>query len=135
MAKIGITRKNEWINRFRNYRIYLDGKKIGTISNNETLEFELPSGQHTLNAKIDWCGSRTCSFSVNEIERKEFSISGFKYASFLTGITGGIIALHFILINLFEIDFLIWLIIPAFLLLGYYFTIGRNEYLIIEESS
>jgi hypothetical protein len=135
MAKIEITRKNEWINRFRNYRIYLDGQKIGTISNNETREFEVPSGQHTLTAKIDWCGSKTHSFSANEVERKEFSFSGFRYASYLIRITGGIIALHFILINLFEIDFLIWLIIPAFLFLGYYFTFGRNDYLIIEESS
>ena len=135
MAKIGITRKNEWFNRFRNYGIYVDGHKIGTISNNETREFEVPSGQHTLAAKIDWCGSKTHSFSINEIERKEFSFSGFKYASYLIRITGGIIALHFILKHLFEIDFLIWLITPAFLFLGYYFTIGRNDYLIIEESS
>lgn len=134
MAKIEITRTTEWINNAGRIRVYLDGQKIGSIYDGETKEFEVTGGKHKLRAKINWCGSQVFLFTINENETKAIRLSGFKHSKYLMGITAGIIALHFLLKHTFNIDFFIWLIIPAFLILAYYFTIGRNHYLIIREN-
>lgn len=45
------------MNMARSYRIYLDGKKLGYIGNQQTQEFQVSPGNHALNLKIDWYGS------------------------------------------------------------------------------
>lgn len=134
MAKIEITRRTEWINNAGRIQVYLDGQKIGYIYAGETKEFEVTGGNHKLQAKIDWCGSKVFLFTINENETKVLRLSGFKNSKYLLGITAGIIAMHFLLKHTLKIDFFIWLIIPTFLILVYYFTIGRNNYLIIREN-
>jgi hypothetical protein len=135
MAKIKIARTCEWNNRAREIGVYLDKRKIGTISNGETKEFEVPTGQHKLSAKIDWCGSQELSCMINETETKTVTISGFKFTKFFIPIFGSLIPIHLILNGLFKITFIIWLIIPACLILAYYLTLGRNYYLVIREDS
>jgi hypothetical protein len=55
MATIIINRTSEYLNLMRNYGIYIDGKKIDTIANGETKEFNISVGHHSLYTKIDWC--------------------------------------------------------------------------------
>ncbi len=137
MAKIKIKRTNEWNNRARQIGVYLDNQKIGTILNGETKEFDIPSGQHTVRAKIDWCGSKNITIQTNENEIKTVTISGFKYGNYLMPGFAGLMVLYFILKKFVDsqfTDILLVITIPILLLVIYYLTIGRSSYLQIKES-
>lgn len=77
MALLKISRSDEYANRFRNIRLYLDGIQLGVIKNGETKEFEIAHGNHFIKAKIDWCSSNTVSFHINEYETKLLSLNSF----------------------------------------------------------
>ena len=136
MAKIKIKRTNELNNRARQIGVYLDNCKIGTILNGETKEFDVPSGQHTVRAKIDWCGSRNLTCQISEDEIKTVTISSFKYGNYLMTGFAGLAALYFILKIVFNIQFFriyLFIIMLLWLLITYYLTVGRNSYLQIKE--
>jgi hypothetical protein len=129
MAKIKITRTSEWSNYSRKIGIYLDGQKIGIISNGETKDFDVPPGQHSLKAKIDWCGSKDFIFTANENDTTMIKIGGFKYANYLLPILGGLS----IACIVFKILLFALIMIPVLIIISYYLTIGRDRYLIIKE--
>ncbi|HWI92725.1 MAG TPA: hypothetical protein VNT20_15720 [Flavisolibacter sp.] len=133
MATIILNRTSEYINRLRDYLVYIDGKKVGTISNGEIKEFNVPSGQHSMVTKIDWCSSQTVTFDVSEDEVKNFNVGGFKNARWLmpTGLI--IIVLSYFANLLFDIEYLFYLVIPSFLIMVYYMTVGRKRYLTLTE--
>ncbi|MGK2862103.1 MAG: hypothetical protein ACSLE0_09235 [Chitinophagaceae bacterium] len=83
MATIILTRTSEYVNRLRDYGVYIDGKKVGTMANGETKEFNVSSGQHTLFTKIDWCSSPTMTFSQGDNEFRNFKVGGFKNARWI----------------------------------------------------
>lgn len=133
MATIKLQRPSEYNNRMRDYKIFIDGLQVGTIANGETKEFATTVGQHSVTAKIDWCSSPDISIKTDDNEIRNLKVSGFKNGSWLMPITGGIIALHFILKMMVDIDYTIVLVIPVFILLVYYFTLGRKKYLNLTE--
>lgn len=136
MAKIKIKRTNEWNNRTRQIGVYLDNNKIGTILNGETKEFNVPSGQHTVRAKIDWCGSKDLTCQINENEIKIVTISSFKYGNYLMPGFVGLTVLYFILKKFVDsqfADILLVITLLILLLIAYYLTVGRRSYLQIKE--
>lgn len=76
MAKIIINRSSEKSNKFRKIEIFLEDKKIGTIKDGETKEFDIQPGEHVLTAKIDWCKSNDLIVSIKDGETKSFDLSG-----------------------------------------------------------
>ena len=134
MATILVKRTSEYNNRLRDYQLFLDGKKIGTIANGQTESFEITSGQHTIVAKIDWCSSPELSLTLNETEQKLLTVGGFKNGNWIMPVAGGIIGFHFLLTIVFGFEYGIFLVIPAFLLLIYYLIVGRKKYLTLTES-
>src|SRR6476661_2145027 len=66
MAILRIRRADEFADNFRSYSIVLDGAKLGEIKRGETLEFPIPSGQHQLSMKIDWCRSNMIQFAASD---------------------------------------------------------------------
>jgi hypothetical protein len=134
MGKIVISRKQEWNNRLRQFHIFLDGQKLGSVGNGEVKTFEIPDGNHSIRAKVDWCGSRDVDFSISGDEKKYFRLSGFKYSSTMMPAAVVLLFLSLILRRLYHIAFAEWLILPIFLLLLYYLTIGRNDYLVLVQS-
>jgi len=133
MATIKIHRTNEYNNRIRDYKIFIDGHQVGTIANGETKDFTTTFGQHTVTAKIDWCCSPNISIDIKDNQTKNLKVGGFKNGQILVPIALGLIVLHFILENFADIDYLIYLVAPLFLLLVYYLTIGRKKYLTLAE--
>ncbi len=133
MAKIIIQRTNEVNNRFRNYNIYIDDKFMGKIANGQSVEFEMTDETHMVEARIDWCSSPTIIVSKKGREAKTIQVGGFKYAKWLMPVTLGIIGLHALFSNFFNFDYFMFLILPAFLFIIYYLTIGRKKYLTIKE--
>lgn len=58
--------------RFRRYRILIDGVEVGRIRRGETLRFPVPAGRHSLRLKIDWVSSRAWPFTVANGQAKAF---------------------------------------------------------------
>ncbi len=137
MSTIIIKRTSEYANRLRNYRLFLDGKEIGTIANGQTEEFETSPGPHILVAKIDWCSSPEISFTLQESEQKKLTVGAFKNGNWIMPVAMSVIALHFILGAVLDFRYArytIILIIPAFILLLYYLTVGHKRYLALTEA-
>jgi hypothetical protein len=134
MPKIIISRKQEWNNRLRHFTIYLDGQKLGSVGNGEVKTFDILDGNHSIRAKVDWCGSRDLEFSITGDEKKYFKLSGFKHSNTIMPAAVVLLFLSLILRRLYHIAFAQWLILPIFLLLLYYLTLGRNDYLTLVQS-
>lgn len=134
MATVVINRTNEYVNRFRDYGIYIDGKKAGYIANGETKEFTVSSGHHSLIAKIDWCTSRALTFDIDGNEVKDFKVGGFKYANWIMQIGMLFFFLNYIVNKKYSSEYLFYLIIPGFLLLVYHLSFGRKRYLTLRET-
>src|ERR1035437_7905129 len=75
MPTIKIFRKKGWTTRFKVIELYVDGQKIGYISNGETKEFEVAAGQHTLKAKRGWYGSQDFDCNLYNKEIKSLTVS------------------------------------------------------------
>ena len=133
MATINIQRKKEYINGARSYNIYIDGQKAGTIANGETKEFITTAGKHTITAKIDWCSSPDIVINTDDNSIKTLTVGGFKNSNRMMLIASGIIALHFILKLVFNIDHTVYLLFPVFIFYVYILTIGRKKYVNLTE--
>lgn len=132
MASIIINRTSEYLNRLRNCDVYIDGKKVDTISNGETKEFNISAGQHSILIKIDWCSSQILLVDINDNETKSFKVGGFKNGNWL--IPAALVILSSISSRLFDFNYLFYLIIPFFLSMVYYMTLGRKQYLTLKEN-
>jgi len=133
MATIKIQRTSEYNNRMRDYKIFIDGQQVATIANGETKDFATTAGQHTVTAKIDWCSSPDISINIGDNETKNLKVGGFKNGNWLMPLGLGIIVLHVILSKTMDFDYAIFLLAPTFLLLVYYLTLGRKNYLTLNE--
>jgi len=136
MSKLIIKRTSEWNNLARKFGIYIDDKKIGTISHGETKEFEINPGEHKIKGKIDWCGSQTLEFNIADNEIKEMEIGGFKYSKIIMPLALIIMTLFFLIKFLLKIESNTFTLFAGigFLFPLYYITIGKNHYLTIREN-
>jgi hypothetical protein len=66
MASLKIVRDSGYGDLLRFYEIVLDGKRVGKIWDGDTVELTVSPGQHSLLIRIDWCGSETIPFTVEE---------------------------------------------------------------------
>ena len=133
MPRLIVKRKREWTNWTRTVGIYVDGSKVGFVRNGQAEAFELPAGEHTLKAKMDWCRSNDFVFSVAENETKYVRLSAYKYADILIGFEILLLLAHIIIRRITGITYVIWFAVPFFLATLYYITIGYNKYLVIRE--
>ena len=133
MAIIKIQRTNDYMNLMRDYRLLIDGQKIGSIGNAQTKEFEIPAGRHSLIAKIDWCSSQELSFEIDKDDSNTLLVSGFIISKWIMPLILGIIAFSFIVTLITHFYFTLFIILPAFLLLLYFLTFGRKNYLSLKE--
>ena len=133
MATIRLKRTSEYNNRTKDFKIFIDGQQVGTIANGETKNFPSTVGKHIVTAKIDWCRSPDISIDVEENQTGKLEVGGFKNGQLLMPIGLGLIVLHFILSKFADFNYTIFLIVPLFLLLVYYLTIGSKKYLTLEK--
>jgi len=134
MPKLKVTLTQEWNKRTKKIDVICDGLVLGSVFNGDTSEFEIAPGQHKLKVKSGWYGSKELVFNIYDNEVKSVSARIFKYGDLIISSLFVVIALHFIASTFFDIKFLVWLNIPAFLIMGYYLTLGRNDYLVITEN-
>jgi len=135
MATLKIKRTSDWVYMARNYKIYIDGHFVGKISNGATEEFPITDGQHTVRVKIDWYSSPDIFINIDTNETKHLTVGSFKYSNWVMLLGLGIIGLHSILKGVTGFGYTIFLLIPFFLFLFYYSTIGRKKYLTLAETN
>ena len=63
---IRITRGHQYMDMLRAYKILIDDEYRGEIRIDETKEFPVEKGRHTIRAKIDWGGSPTRCVDVGD---------------------------------------------------------------------
>ena len=62
-------------NRFRKYKILVNGIEIGAIAHNSAADFQVPCGTLKLTAQIDWCRSQPVLVEAQPNERIEIEVS------------------------------------------------------------
>jgi hypothetical protein len=60
-----LRRHGGWVDRWRNYRIFVDGREVAQIGQGERLALPVSLGTHSLQARIDWCRTKSVEFLVN----------------------------------------------------------------------
>ena len=117
MATLQLMRPDEKTNTLAEIVVYIDGKQLGSLRNNEIKVFVVPGGKYRLKAKIDGQGSKVYRFSITDSENKAFVIATDSEANSPEPLISGT-----------WLDFIV-----APLQLLYYFIIGHNRHLTISE--
>lgn len=138
MATITIKRPHRTTNRFRKYKIFIDGTLLGTLGNGETKAFIIDvAGKHQLQTTIDWFSSDVFSTAITTDENKKFVVdlnpvstkkwSYFFYSGFC------ILILDFILSKTRHFPYALILMVFPFLYMIYLLIFERKKQLVITE--
>ena len=68
MGKLVVVRPRQWADRFRKYRIYVDGERVAEIRSGETQEILVKDGPHEIWTKVDWCISNKIVLHIDSKE-------------------------------------------------------------------
>lgn len=129
MSTLRIKRTSEYINRMRKIDVLVDGVKVGSVTNGQSIDFDIKHGEHKVVAEIDWCKSQEVSININENETKTLTLGSFRFGNNIFPYSLLIFPLHFILNRFLHFEYLIYLMYPFGIIMLYYFTIGRKHYL------
>ena len=135
MGRLIVSRRKDWQNRGRKFGVYIDGEKKDVIENGEIKELEIESGKHKVQFKIDWCSSPELEIEIPTEKSKSIEISGYKIGRWLFPLFYIVFGIYFLL-KMFlnkNIVELMYLVIPFFLVMLYYYTFGRKKYIEIKE--
>ena len=139
-SKLILTSKGEFINRRQRFKVFIDGKEVGLIKNDDSEEYELPAGIHLLQCKLNWMSSPGYTVNVKEGENSYVSVSnGMKYYFPLYILMlVGLFLPFFLKIGKVPIpDFVnvlkIILIVPALVYVVLYMSVLKNKYLNLAE--
>ncbi len=138
MTTITIKRPHRAINRFRKYKIFIDGTLLGTIANNETKVFTTEIiGKQTLQAKIDWCSSPNFPMELSANGHQQLLVdlhkdtakswSYFFYSGFF------ILILDFILRETLHFPYALLLMVFPFLYMIYLLVYTQKKTLFLTE--
>ncbi len=64
MPRLRIARERQWRDKFRKYRILVDGIEVARIKCGTSLVVDISEGPHELRAAIDWGSSPALSITV-----------------------------------------------------------------------
>lgn len=131
MAIIKIQREKSFADKVRDYKVFIDNTKVGTISEGETKEFHIEEGKHTISTKIDWAGSQVIELDIKENETITLLVNNYSTKHWFVSVYYIIFVtlLHLFLKYSFEFQYAALLFIPSLAVMTYYLTIGRNKYL------
>ncbi|MDR2223912.1 MAG: hypothetical protein LBE34_14425 [Flavobacteriaceae bacterium] len=74
MSRVIIRRKKSFIERFRNFNIYLDGDKVMSVKNGEQVVLNITPGKHLIIIKIDWNTSNSIIFELKEGQTIQYKV-------------------------------------------------------------
>jgi hypothetical protein len=65
MGEIVVRReKSSWQDRRRNYKVFVDGRAVATVSNGSQVCIAVAEGDHVVRMGIDWCRSNNVKVKV-----------------------------------------------------------------------
>jgi hypothetical protein len=143
-----ISRTNQIANKVRKIHLYVDGKKVYSISNDETANLELAEGTHSIYAKLDWCETAPMNVTIKAGEKKKLELGAVvnNWAMFDSMTISGLSFAGILLGKYWENDAMFWMSVVSLPLLMaikyftsaekplfYYLTAGRKEYLYLHE--
>ena len=67
-----IIRRSGFADALRSYKIFINGKAVGSIARDSVLDLEVPSGPLTIEARVDWGRSRP--LAIEAVPGKKFEI-------------------------------------------------------------
>lgn len=126
MNKLTIKRRNEFSLSLRVFWIYIDGKKVSKITNNETKILDIEKGNHTIQFKQDWLSSP--KLSLNVIDSDFFVEVGGAVKPWLHMLLLCSLITLFVLLAAGIIKSFLWFFI-VFAPYLYYFTLGSGTYI------
>ena len=84
MPIITIKRPYEWFNQKKKIDVYIDNKKVGYVGIDETAQFEVATGQHTLMLKNQWPARNTIiEVDVSDNQNETIKISSSKWTPWI----------------------------------------------------
>ncbi|MDC6350896.1 hypothetical protein PP178_04985 [Zeaxanthinibacter sp. PT1] len=109
MPTLIIERPSHWMTREKAYRLFINGKQLGSIKNGETIQYSIEPGNHILKTDIDWFRSHTMVFEIQPDEKKVLKVDGAKYGALLLPFYLLCLLAWYILQNFIAIDyFVLW---------------------------
>jgi hypothetical protein len=136
MPKIKIHRKKDWTIRSKVFEVFVDGTRIGYLSNGETNEYDVPAGQHKIKVKMGRFGSNNFECNIFNKDSKSFIVS-FNSIAIIVGIVlmTGVLFLGMFLMKMHKGERIYSWFFTAFIAVFaiYWQTVGRNTYLILKE--
>jgi hypothetical protein len=140
-TKIIIKRKKTMLNKVRGVKVSIDDVERGTIANGDSDEYTVEPGAHKLQCKISWYKTREQNIVIGEGETKFMQVSmGMKYFGISYIILLLAISSDFLIPRVTRMqrtDLWLWSKVIVIGVVGlyylYYFTVGRNNYLLLEE--
>jgi hypothetical protein len=69
-----VVRRTGYADRFRSYKIFVNGTQVGTIARDTVLDLEVPCGPVTVEARIDWCRSRPLMIEAAPNQKIELEV-------------------------------------------------------------
>jgi hypothetical protein len=128
MAKIRIARNAGWLGALAGIEIFVDGKKIGTVDNGETQDYEVENGQHEVYAKMGWDRSQKTELNIVEDETTVLKLTQYEYGTLILLISFGLQLLHILGKESLNFGLKDYLIVQALVILHpiYYFIKKRT---------
>ena len=78
MPNLILYRDSGWADAWRKYSVWLDNREVARIAGGEKIVFPVSVGDHTLQARIDWCRTKTIQFSVGNTDATFLVRSGLR---------------------------------------------------------
>jgi len=121
------------VNSGKEYEIYIDKQKAGTIADGDIIEFDTTNGQHQVNLKVGQFSSSDITIETSDDKKTTLKIIEFKEIKWIYAIITAIFTLHFIMRMTIGFRYTILLFIPVLLIDIYYKKWGWKQYLKLEE--
>ena len=66
LSKVVIARKGEWINKYKPYRIFINGYEVESINSGSIKDFTVTAGQLKIVAKMWWYSSNEYHINIKD---------------------------------------------------------------------
>ena len=135
MPKISIVRPAyEWANQQRNTHVYIDGERVGQVGIDQTAQFDVTPGKHTVVLKQKWPSGRSKPLEVDLSNKEEITIimTSYKYNWSILLILFSLISSGYLMltsINSFMVKFIGGLLVLGLICLVIYMLYLRTWFI------
>lgn len=138
MAKLTIIRPYEWANQQKNTDVYIDGKRVGSVGINQTVQFDLTPGKHTVELRQRWLsgGSKPLEVNLSDNKNTTIKMKSYKYNWLAFFIFFPLIISTYLTLSTshsFMVKFVGGLLVLGLIYLFIYMLFLRTRFLEIEE--